>query len=92
MKLSAFVVLSLLACGCASDRQGCCVGQGPDWVVATFGKEKAAEINAIGYIISAPSVARNTQKMLRTGNELEQYKVLSIIFLVLTFALLLSKQ
>lgn len=49
MKLSAFVVLSLLACGCASDRQGCCVGQGPDWVVATFGKEKAAEINAIGY-------------------------------------------
>jgi len=49
MKPNAFVILSLLACGCASHRQECCVGQGPDWVVATFGKEKAAEINAIGY-------------------------------------------
>ena len=39
----------LLACGCVSPKPEDCIGQGPDWVVATYGKEKAAEINAIGY-------------------------------------------
>ena len=49
MRTSAFVGMFLLVCGCASPRLEDCVGQGPDWVVATFGKEKAAEINEIGY-------------------------------------------
>ena len=47
--LNLLTLFSLLVCGCVAPRPEDCVGQGPDWVVATYGKEKAAEINAIGY-------------------------------------------
>ena len=45
--LNLLAVYLLLICGCVAPSLEDCVGQGPDWVVAAYGKEKSAEINVI---------------------------------------------